>query len=154
MARPHFGLRTLFAATAAVGALLAAAVVENKLAITAITLVAATVLPPVLMIAAIRGWGYLRSFCLGALIPAGLMCWFVSQEAARYMSPINAGSMGAGPLTGMLYFTAFCEAFFFRVRYVAFAFGVASLVAGLAAAATHWLLAETRKAQAPANEAD
>jgi hypothetical protein len=154
MASPRFSLRTLFAATAAVGALLAAAVVENKLAITAITLVAATVLPPVLMTAAIRGRGCLRSFCLGALIPAGLMCWFVSQEAARYMSPINASPMGARHLTGLLYFTSFCEAFSFRVRYVAFAFGLASLVAGLAAAATHWLLAENRTAQAPADETE
>lgn len=132
----RFSLRGLLVATAAIGALLASAVVENKIATAMIALIAATALTA----AVIRGRGYLQTFCLGALIPAGLMCWFVAYEAAKHMGPLNASPMGANPLTGTLYFMAFCDAFYIRVRYVVFSFGLASIAAGSTAVATHWLM--------------
>ena len=139
MGKPRFNLRALFAVTAVVAALLASAVVENPIATSLTALVAATMLPAALLTAAIRERGYLRTFCLGALIPAGLLCWFVAHESFRHFGLINGASP---PLTGRSYYTAFSEALYYRVRFVAFGFGLASILAGSTAVATHWLLAD------------
>jgi len=141
MLKPRFSLRTLFAATAAVGALLATAAVENKIATAAIALAAATMLPPALLTTAIRSRGCLRLFCLGALIPAGLMFGFVAWQAGRRMNNVSFGL----PLAEGPYFREFCDWFCLDVRYVVFGFGLASLVAGLTAVATNWLLPEVRE---------
>lgn len=139
MGQPRFSLRALFVATAAVAALLSSAVVENPIATSLTAIVAATMLPAALLTAAICGRGYQRTFCLGALIPAGLLCWFVAHESFRNFGLINSASP---PLTGWPYYTAFSQALCYRVRFVAFGFGLASILAGSTAVATHWLLAD------------
>lgn len=139
MGKPRFNLRALFVATAAIAALLASVVAETPISTSLTAIVAATMLPAALLTAAICGRGYQRTFCLGALIPAGLLCWFVAHESFRNFGLVNGASP---PLTGRPYFTAFSEALYYRVRFVAFGFGLASILAGSTAVAAHWLLAD------------
>jgi len=146
----------MFAATAAVAALLASALVENPIATSWIAIASATILPAALMSGGLRGRGYTRTFCLGALIPAVLMCVFVSLAVNQHISalalkdPFSDAPLNLDPP----YVHDFLIIISQGLRYLPFGFGCASIVAGLTAVATHGLLARTSEAKGPADEAD
>ncbi|HVW38864.1 MAG TPA: hypothetical protein VHB99_16225 [Pirellulales bacterium] len=144
MGKPRFSLRALFVATAAIAALFASALVENPIATSLMALVAAIVLPAALMTAAIRGRGYLQTFAFVALAPAAMLSWFVMQEAQSGISVLSDGADPFGPPadSGPPYLIDFLFLLADDVRYLPFGFGLASIVAGLTAVATHWLLGE------------